>query len=58
MQSSKTSKDWEQDLYIVYLQNEYDTTMEFSVFLEYCKGYSYVENILGYKWSEVKDEVS
>lgn len=51
----KTLKDWEEDLYVIYLQYEYDNVMEFSKFLNYCKGYSYIEGILGYKWKDIEE---
>lgn len=56
MQSSKkkTNKDWEEDLYVLYLQQEYDILMEFKTFINYCKNNPRFEKIIGYTWEEVE----
>lgn len=56
MQSSKkkTNKDWEEDLYVLYLQQEYDTLMEFKTFINYCKNNPRFEKVIGYTWEEVE----
>ena len=50
----KTIKDWEEDLYPIYLQNEYDIIMPYNISVNYCKGYKHIEDILGYTWKDVE----
>lgn len=50
----KTIKDWEEDLFAIYLQKDYYNLMTFPTFVNYCKGYKIIEDILGYTWKDVE----
>ena len=55
----KTIKDWQEDLYVIYLQDEIIfNLMDFKTFINYAKNNNRFESLLGYKWQDIEqDEV-